>query len=259
MGISLKPSEATEGGGLLDDVQATIKSAKFEQWDYNGKVDYTIPALRLELVVDGEDEPHEQYYSMGSQKQFSASKDGKTLQAIGTAQTLNAGSNGMIFLGSLVNAGFPEDQMEDDITVLNGTVAHFIRQPAPKRGSINNKKEGDRESTILVVDAIISLPGEKPKKGAGGKSPAAKTGKGAAKKTADDEGATEQDAVDAIMEILAEKPDGVMKQALPALIFAKVKDKANKNDIIQLAFKGEFLGGDDRPWTYGDDGKITLG
>jgi len=251
-----------ESGGFLGDVIATIAGASFSKWDYNGAITTPVPALLLTLQVEGEDDTHDQYYSMGSPKDFTPSRDGKTLQATGKAGNLNSGSNGMIFFGSIVNSGFPEDQLEGgDASALVGAVCHFIRQPAPRRpGMRPNATPSDREPTILVVDQVISLPGEAaPKakaKAMGGKATA--TPKAAAKAKDPDEGDMEEGAVGAVMEVLGDKPDGVTRQQMPGLVFAKVKDRQDRNAIVQLAFNEEFLSAVGRPWSY-DDGKITLG
>ena len=47
------PSNFTEGGGLLDDVDGTIKEMRVVLWDYNGKVAAPSPAFRALIEVDG--------------------------------------------------------------------------------------------------------------------------------------------------------------------------------------------------------------
>ncbi|KKK56758.1 hypothetical protein LCGC14_3061310, partial [marine sediment metagenome] len=142
--------------------------------------------------------------------------------------------------------------------------------PAPKRGNLTKKtdKEGkEYDQTILVVDSIASMPWETegaPKTGGNKGAPkaAAKKAKGAAKKAAvdnsnsDKEALTEK-AVTFLVEQLAKNPDGINKKDLPVLLvngFAKDKDR---NKVVALVYKDEWLSDGARPFSYEDE-VITL-
>ena len=250
MGISLKPSEAVEGGGLLDDVNVELTKPRFEMWDYQGKIANPVPALVIDLVPQGDDEDAEpvmQAWSMGSAKDFVPSKDGKKLNPIGSRTAPNSSSNGMLFISSLVNSGFPEDTIEDDIDFMEGTVAHVQRQPAPKRPGLV-RKEGDREPTYLAVTEIISLPGEKAKKKTGGKAVAKKS---VGKKSA---GGIKGKTIAAILQALEDNEGEVTKQQLPAILFEALKSDPEINEAVNMVFDDGFLGSG--PWSY-EDGVVT--
>lgn len=246
--MSLNPETFLEGGGLVDDVDVIIKDSKFTMWDYNGKIANPAPALCLTMEV--EEEEVQQYYSMGSSKDWLPSEDGTQLFSVGTATAIRKTSNGGIFLTSLIDAGFPVEDLGDDISVLNGLQAHMIRVPAPKRSGL---KQGEKkyEQTILVVSEIISMPGEK-KKPAGApksKSKTASRPKSKPKAAPKDEGDVGDKANMAILTILEEEGT-VTKKDLPGKLFQTLKSDPDRNAIIKLAFDDEFLG--NGPWTFED-------
>ncbi len=267
MGVSLKPSNAVVGG-LIDDVNVEWKECRFESWDYNGKSPVKVPALKVTMAdVDTGDE-HEQYWSMGSAKDWAPGPDGKELISVGSATALKSNSNGMILLTSLVNAGFPEEKFGDDVSELEGMVCHMIRVPAPKRtGLVKDKRtrEDGREfeETVLVVESISKLPWEKAKpkpkvtpagtqSGAGKKKPTSSGGSagGGAGANAELSSDIVSRTVDFIMEVLGESGGEVAKKDLATMAFQKLKDDPNRNQIVQLVFKDEFLSGGAGPWTF---------
>ncbi len=254
--MSLNPETFTEGGGLIDDVDVVIKEARFVMWDYNGKsAAGDSPCLHLNLDLDGDEV--EQYYSMGAAKDWMPSEDGKNLLAVGSASGIRKSSNGGIFLMSLIDAGFPADDLAEDVSVLDGLQAHMVQVPAPKRKGLKDEKESKYEKTILVVSSIIALPGEKKKpkgapKNAGSGSTKPK-GKATAK-TEEPDNDINSAAVTAILGILADEPT-LTKKDIPAKLFSVLGKDPNRNAIIKLAFDDEFLSSG--PWTYADDTLIA--
>lgn len=253
---SLNPEDMVEGGGLVDDVDATITEASFDMFDYNGKVVPGVPSLKAILSVEGDEVT--QFWSMGNAKDWIPSDDGSQLISVGTANGIRLSSNGGIFLKSLIDAGFPADKLGDDITVLGGLEGHFIRVPAPKR-NIPGKEKSKFEETILTISEISKLPWEKtkPKAAPKGKAKATKA-KGKAKPKA----APEEDAGDigekttgAVMEILSVEGT-VEKKALPGIIFKIRKDDEDRNAMVKMVFDEEFLSAG--PWEY-DDGVLVMG
>ena len=270
-GVSLNPENFVEGGGLIDDVDVTFKECSFEMFDYNGTVQPGSPSLKV-VMVDDDGNDMEQYYSMGSANDWIPSEDGSQLVAVGKATSIKVNTNGGILLKSLVDAGFPADKLGDDITILNGLVAHVIRVPAPKRAGVKlTDKQKEKEEkygppTLLIVGEIKTLPWEKKTpKGAPatkGKPPAGKPAGGkaapapakAAPKTAvKEEEAGDDDlntkAITVVLEIL-EAAGTITKKELPAKIFQQMKTDPDRNAIVKLVFDDEFLGGG--PWTYED-------
>ena len=261
-GVSLNPETFTEGTGLIDDRDVIFESNSFVMFDYNGKRPPGVPAVKSVLKID--DEEIEQYWTMGNEKDWKPSEDGKQLLAIGSATGIRASSNGGIFLKSLVEAGFPADRLGEDISILDGLSAHVIRVPAPERGGLKKEKEKKYEDTILVVSEIKALPWEakKPKgapAGAGaavkGKGTVPSKGKGTAAPKSEVGEELTQKAIDTLMGILAEN-GSLSKKEIPGKIFQALKADEDKNAILKLAFSDEFLSAG--PWNYAD-GVLTLG
>src|SRR3972149_1510368 len=196
---SLKPSDFVEGGGVISGVDGTFAEARFAMWDYNGQVPVSNPAVRVKMV-DEEKEEYLQYWSAGQAKDWVASDDGKSLLSVGSGSGINTGSNAGILLASVINAGFPEDKMGDDISVLDGLKCHVIRQAAPKRNIQKAPRADGRvfEDTVLIVSKIHQLPWER--KGVAGKV-AETSGDGLSEK-----------AVGVVMEVLAAAGGSMPKQ-----------------------------------------------
>lgn len=254
-GVSLNPENMTEGGGLLDDCEVTFNKCRFSMFDYGGKVDIKAPALMIEMEPD-EGEEVKQYWTMGKPTDWKPSENGKELIAIGKASAISLSSNGGIFLASLIEAGFPSDQLDDDISVLDGLVAHVVRVPAPERKGLKGGKNRDYEATILTVQEIIKLPWEEKESGAakekrktdkksgGGKKAdkkaSKKDDKKASKKGGDED--VNEEAIGAILSVLAEASDGsVSIRRLPADLFKALKENGNRNAILKLAADEEWL------------------
>lgn len=259
-----QPKNMVEGGGLLDDVDAVIKEMRVVNWDYNGKVPVPVPALKATLEIDGVDGGHEQYWSMGKGTDWQPSEDGFSVVAVGKATGITRSSNAGILIESMVNAGFPENKVTDDVRCFEGLKAHWTRVSAPKRaGSAPKAPRADGrvfEDTILTVGSILSLPGEKkkatapPKAAAGSSAPKTTAAPAPAAPVAAD-GDLDDRCTELVMEVLAENPNGVTKSQLPGLVFKKVGKDANKNKIVTRVFQEDFL--TSGAWTY-EGGKVSL-
>jgi hypothetical protein len=254
-----KPSNFGVGGGLVDDVDIVIKAAAIVNFDYQGSSPVPVPAIEFTLgIPDGEDVI--QYWSIGKSSDWIPSEDGEKIVSIGRATQINSNSNAAILLKSLVDAGFPEDKITDKITCFVGLEGHMIRVPAPLRKGIAKKTREDGqvfEQTILTVASITKMPWEK-KTGAakpGAKSPAAGKGKPAPQQPEEGEDDLTSKTQEVLMTILGDNPDGVKKQQLPGLIFKAVGADKDRNAMVQMAFKDEFLGAG--PWTY-EKGVISM-
>ena len=251
MGMSLKPSEMSAGGGLWGDVDATITGVKFELSDFDGKIEVAVPVLKLEVADDAGVE-YEQLLSCG--KSGKPNKAGSSLEGAGA---INVGSNFGLFITSLVNAGFPENRLEDDIGVLVGLKGRFDRVAAPKRSGLTKAPRADGkvfEDTVLIVSKILKYPWDKEKAGGKGKTTAAK-GKAPAK--------TENTEVEivadgAVLGLLLENEDGLTKQQLAVQVFniVKVSHPALKAEIVKLVNTDAYHEGKD--WVL-EDGIVKMG
>lgn len=273
----LNPETFVEGGGLIDDIDVVLKKNEFVLYDYNGTVTPATPALRI-LMTDDSGTEYEQMYSIGKAEDWLPSEDGKQLLAVGKAEFIRASANGGILLKSLVDAGFPAEKLGDDISVLDGTVAHVMRVPAPVSGNKKQTpKQKEREEkygppTILVISEIKSFPWDVKKPAgaptAAGKpaaakakatpaaaktkaTPAAAKAQTATETTTPDGGAGGGDlatkAMGVVMETLTELGQ-VTKKDLPMKLFTKLGADPDKAAIIRMVFDDTFLSAG--PWSY---------
>lgn len=269
-GVSLKPADFTHGGGLIDDVDVTIKECKFVAWDYNGNIQEPVLALGVTFVDDDGNEA-DQYFSAGDLKSFVPSKDGKQALPVGTKTGLNDGSNFALFLLSALNAGFPEDRLESDISIFTGMYCHIKRIPQPKRSGIADTNTSGREKTVVTIEKIHRLPWDAKKPGGmagksagapkmgglgGTKTAAAAGGKANGQAAQSQQSAMAVDdeltvaAQGAIVDVVAEAGGSVPKARLSQLLFKQLAKDPNRNQIVNLAFKDEFLSMDGSPWSY---------
>lgn len=254
--VSIRPSDFGKGGGLIDDVDVTIKEARWAPWDYNGKA-AMVTAARV-LYIDAEDVEHPAYYSIGNDgtKSFVPSKDGKKLSKIGDKEQLAESCNFFQFISSVVNAGYPEDQIDgSDISFLDGMSVHVKREAQPTRTGIK-REEGAREQTVLCISKIYE-------KGAkGGKTAAKPAAKTAAGKTNGSAAAVDSDldakAADAVLSVLGEAGGSLTKAKLSSALFAHLKGDPDSTKVISLAFKNDFLAAEGRPWTFSGT-EVSLG
>lgn len=255
--LSLRPSDA-QAGGFLDDVDVVLTSLRFVVWDYQGKGEPTV-ALKVDML-DAEERVHEQYYSAGSPDKLIPNDDGRAVLPLGEATGLNASCNAIAFLTSLVNAGFPEDKIGNDIGVFDGTVAHVNQVAQPKRTGLKTpQKEG---KTYLLVTKIVRLPWEAapaaaPKAAKGAPAPknatpkpvaaapaaVAKPAPVASPAPAPGAEPTEEISMKArmtMMQVLSEKGP-LAKGKLPTEAFRALANDADRNAIVTLVFQEPFL------------------
>ena len=253
MGVPLSPSTYSRGG-ILDDVDVTVNESRFVLWDYNGKFNTNVPALRLKVSTDDAEE-HEDYLTAGDAANFVPSDDGLSLEAVGSRTTLSDSSNLAIFLKSLVQIGFDESKMGETIDVLEGGVFHIRRVPAPNRGGLSNQRTDasgqTRDRTVLTVTEIRKLPWEN--KGAAKASntaTAAHPKKGTAKKgkaKSEDNSEVDEQLTEIIYEILAENTDGIERSELLQAVFSASVERELSGPIQKKLTRrvheknGEFL------------------
>ena len=176
MSISLATKDFVQGG-LLSDVDVTVKEASFTVYNYDGKTTVKDPplALKLTLEVKDDESEHIEYITAGSSRDFVPSDDENTIVSNGSAKNLRKGSNLFLFNESLEKAGFPQAKLVDGkANVYTGIVFHLERRAAPKRQGLKDQSdtnEAGYEKTYVACGALISTPWDK--SGQKGKSVAA--------------------------------------------------------------------------------------
>lgn len=165
-GVSLKPSEFIEGGVVPVDKNLLWRECRFNLFNYtkkDGTVVATTTAARI-IYVDDDKNEYVQQYSAADPERFVPSEDGKTLVAVGSAQALAKSSNFYLLLNALLNAGMPENQIGDDISVLDGLYTYNIGLPEPKRAGLRREVaagEEERQRVISVPAKILKAPWDK--------------------------------------------------------------------------------------------------
>jgi len=226
---SLKPSKAVAGGGLIGDVDVTLTNFHFGTFTYPGK---NVEAFALLATAIEEDETETPVnWTMG---QLTPTKDGKFFEG----GELRQSSNLYLFLNSLIQAGFPEDKIEDDITVLDGIRVHIIQQLTKRTGGVGQRmpRADGRvfEPSVVVVTEILELPWEKKSSKASKKDNKANS--------------IEDLAIATILDTLVDHPKGLDTKKLASLVFSPLKENPDRNSVIQKVYQDEFLG--TGPWVF---------
>ena len=231
MGVSIRPSQFVEGGAVPVDRNLLWGPCRFNLFDYTKK-DGTVVATTVAAKIhykDDEGTEYDQEYSAGDPNRFAPSTDGKTLEALTSSENLSKSSNYYILMNALINAGFPENKLGEDISVLDGLYTHNIGIPEPKRsGLVRETAEGARERVISVPDSIIKLPWEGK---AGAKAAPAKK---AADTTEADAGDAEADALAMVTEMLADADKVTRQQVATKAIRSK------NQPVAKLVFSPKF-------------------
>jgi len=265
-GASLDPADAV-AGGLLDDVDATWKNVKYEMYDYEGKAD-AAPCFAADMVTGAEAKPEDivrQRWSCGSADNWEPSPDGMYLVPIGSETELRKASNIIILMGSLVQAGFPASSLKNGVaSAFEGLQAHMRRMEGPKRGGLQQPqrrtvggKEYERDNKILLVEKIISMPGQTTTEGPAKGKAKAKAKEEAPKQSAADQGALDSKAKDLLTRIVLEGEGKVAKKDIPSLGFKILGNDPDRNKVLAVLFKDEWITANG--FVVSSDGVITLG
>lgn len=241
-------------GGLIDDADVTVKSARFIRWDYLGTQPEVL-ALQV-LLEDTEGKTHDEKLSAGELKFFVPSEDGKKAIPVGTATKLNSNTNIAHFVQSIFNADTRGElagklKTTDDISILDGLKFHLRRVDQPKRSGLPTQTNPDgsqkRTPQRIEVSKINAYPWES--------APAAGTATAAAPAAA---GATQQapagDAdLDAmtmgvLFSILGANNNSIAKTAIAGKVFndpeAKALDAPIRNKVLARIVNDAFLKGE---------------
>ncbi len=252
-GVSLKPSDAASGI-MLDDINALLASLR---WTDEPPQGYQHGSLFLVVSFTGKEiEDSSQHYSGGSLDRLKPSDDG--LRAVPADEddydeddnptvSLVKSCNAILFLKSIVDNGFNEDDVEDEVDVFEGLDVHLRQVPQPKRSGLD--AEGDKAKTILLVTKINAMAGEKKGKGKG-------KGKAAKAKAAPVE-ATEdmtKKAVDTVIAAVTASDNGIAKKDMLVEAFKALAKDDDRNEVIAIIKGSDFL--ENGPWTY-EDGNLS--
>lgn len=234
--VSLRPSDAVHGGGMVPEGDYEITEARFGAWDYAGTRPVPVPALSV--VFANENQSYTQWYSAGDGKNFVHTEDGKRLKKTGSAGSLNDQSNCFQFLASLVNAGFSEDKLGSDITVIVGCKIQLMHQATQER---DIKGVTKKASTLAVIGKIYAYPWDKdakPKKSAA-KAPPKQT----ASAPNGNEAALRPRALDLLCSALRDAPNrSIDRKTLPSAVFKKIPPTdADRGELMNLVVREDFL------------------
>lgn len=250
-GASLKPSDAA-AGGVIDDCDVEIMECRFvDDFDYGGTRD-SVFALRIEFKSEDYADNPVQHFTAGDLERWQPSQDGLRAVPIGSATALNKNCNAVLFLASLVNCGFPEEKIEQDVDVFEGTQCHVKQIPQPDRPGL--KKDPENKGVILVADKIHAYPWDKKSKGKG-KAKGRATAKAKEEEVPAD-GAVEEKAIETVIKLITKAKGSATYDEISTAAFRELSKDPLRNPAIQLIAKKSFL--ENGPWTY-EDGTLSMG
>jgi hypothetical protein len=174
-----RPSQFKKGGGFLNGVDGVITGYRFTD-EFNGKAfeggkdpktkkeKFHSLFCEVSVRVDGADEDVTQHLFAGGYDDFEVSEDGLTLtNPAGGECNIGGNTSTAKFFGSLVAAGFPEDNFSDDPDSVNfepaiGARVKFVQrkdeESTRKLGKRKDKKTGkEYDRTDLVIDAVYEV------------------------------------------------------------------------------------------------------
>ncbi len=248
-------------GGLIDDFDGIIKTARWVSYDYGGKSNK--PALALHIAYQYEGGEHDEYYSCGDLERLrpNPADGGKTL--LPSDGHIVISTNAGEFLKSIVGAGFPKTKLANDISVFDGTCVHTLREIQAERKGLKNQEPSDKgPKTILKVKTILSMPWEKSKlnfsgstnaRAAGAPRTSTAAGAPAQTQTAAPTGDLTPVAERHVLGILGTNGGTLNKNLLPAKLFESCTQSGEQGlqtGIMNLAFRNEWLGAAERPWKF---------
>jgi hypothetical protein len=261
MGIKLGGEFLAAGGGFLQDVDKKIVLAEFCKYGFptkEGVQTVTPPTTVFHLQIEMEPgKIRDEHYSVGGRytkpdgtvvEKLKPTADGKGLDRTDPedkksqpSQESKYGIFIRMFQDALKDAGMDSEIVNEDISVLNGFICHFIQLPTPK-GRNTKVDPGKRENTFAVVDKIVSAPG-----GGGAKSG----------------GASDEVAQETLINILNAAPNKTLNIAQIAVKgFAALGSKPvpEKQAIVNRMKDAAFLKSfDGMLWTYDPAGGKVVG
>lgn len=241
--------------GGIEEGEVTVKSARFNQWDYNGTVPVPVLALRT-IMLDTEGAEHNEQLSSGDLKYFIPSEDGKRAIPVGTQTKLNASTNAAAFIISLINADTRGEmagklRTTDDISVIDGIRLYVKRKEVKRSGIIQTQPGpqgvvgGTRQQTQLIVDKVIAYPWEAQAAGKQQSAPAGATQAGPATPAPAGNGAAHEAATSILLQVVAEAGGAIKKTAIAGKVFSNADAKAmtapERNALLGMIVRDDFL------------------
>jgi len=232
----------SEGGGLLDDITATMKNCRFELFEFKKKDAQSgteIPSFVVDLVPD-DGETVVQPWSIGFASDWDISEDGMTVLPSDGKKTLQRNQDFGRLMKSLIEAGFDENEMGASASVFEGLKAHFTRveiEGGKKRQGPDGKEYA---RSVLLVDTIVDMPGKG--KGKGGKDAAV------------DE--IEEQAKETLLDILMAEGKPLSPKDAAGKAFKALGNNKDRAKIVAMLYKDSFLNGHEE-WEYDEKKKMV--
>jgi len=262
MGVSIKPSNLSSGG-ILNDVVMSVSSSRFEMFAFGDSGERPAIVFRGE-TEDGEERV--QAWSCGKEGDWSPSEDGRELLPLSSKTSLHEKSNAGMLLASLINSGFPEEDVDEDISVFEGGEYHFIQVKPEGREDLEDEDGHKRKvGTVPIVDQIVNMPG---KGGSKASSRSSKTSKSSSKtakasskvkpadkasskskatdKGGDDDESRAKAAILATLEEMGDeaKEQGVNREDLGSRAYSNVTGRG-KQAVLNIILDADWLGSAD--------------
>ena len=278
-----RPSAFRKGGGFLNDVDGEITNYEFTTEFPGGggkrksKSDFNALYAVLSVRVDGADEDVETTFFVGSADEWEISDDGKTLTGDGNLQaTIGWG----LFISSLVEHGFPENDLpEDEVNFepIIGWRVRFVQQTNEKATAKYGKRKakkgkGEYDRTDVVVSQVydyVTHDGKKEGKTttrptSRSVSSAASQGTRAAATTSRSSGKPNgrvkevdltDDADALLIEILGDKDGEIKRKGLTMEVTKRRMKDPNRDALRDLIFSDDYLTGAEERGLIGYDQK----
>lgn len=261
---SFNPADHTEGG-YLDDKDCTIVKSRVVSFDFNGNTDPMccwMVQFHPDGAEDGEDDDRIEYLRIGPLDKFTPNKDETEAVAVNNAR-INKKSKASLFAKSLVEAGFDADKLgSGKVDVIDGLRVHVNVETLP---SFKNKdgeevKGGQlpKITAILGEDGGASQAAPKTSSKASKKSKKTEKAEKAEKVSGGSDDAVSKKAEGAVLTELAQRGGSASKVGLPNVILVALAQDKDRNAAIALVHSEDWLGDDDRPWSY-EGGELSLG
>lgn len=281
MPLSLKNSDL--GEGLYAGGPTLIKKLYFNLFDYDGTV--KPPQVCLAAVMQSLEDPDADEFieQMSCGKGKIVVNDGRGIDnAKGAKQSvLSASSKAGRFLRSLFkpldepDKGFPEDKVDDDITVMAPIEVNLTRKEMPKfdgagggvTGGVSGQRADKGPKTVLLATSITKFPWSMKKgKAVVEEEEAVPVKKKKVVVEEEEEPAADEAAVSPalrkrvvklVVSTLNEAGGPLTSMQVGKAIFKALKGDEDQEAASRLVHDEEFLGDDNAPWNYNEN-KDTL-
>jgi hypothetical protein len=257
--VSFNPDNVSSGG-FIDDIVVEFTNCRTEVTDYEGRAQTAVPCFIADLKdpeadADAEGAVQIAYWKAGDPEAWDT--DGEGFIPIGKPEKLNEKAKFIEFVQSCVSSGFDAEKVGNDVTIFEGMVAHVI-DIETVYDDLKDEETGESVKVHnIIVDRIETFPYKDSKKAAKGK------GKDKAKaKVKKDDGGDKilEKAVDFVTDLLTAEDaleDGYPKKELPKKCFTIMKGDKDAKAIVKFLYSDDFLGDEERPWSY-EDGIVSI-